>query len=1603
MSDKMDLNRATATEIEKIPGVTRAVADRIIAARGRKKRFSSLSELQEIAGIDREIFGHISEAMEVVKSTEIPGDSCPLTIHLGGEGKHRGMFRGYRVSIRYHYRKHQASASTRLPILVTREVDQDGMATLDLPHAGEIEEMLVCTVMAPNGQVLEDREYASRTVLASPILELPVTPLTWPTLQNSPAPGFGKPSRLRGRVLDRAGRSQISNRQIILWGTLDKEPEKDAFRALAATQTDSTGYFSASYPLGQFSFAYATVALDRIESVTVHLSDTGEFPKEVILVVDAPCQEMDPSREGCRGGEPSVRLPDAGDLVQGGGFSTDVGQGHCVDFTRPDRTLQEFTFHYVVRTTEPQIKGMTLSEESSELPQAMHDEIHAFLQMKQKTSGVESDRESLSLKTASTSEFKVSAGLMAAMDRADQWTQQSFQELLVASKFNDIMRAVQQFRPAAPGRSELDCRHEVDWDRDPTIYQACTIAHGHLLHFKQEWVADGYSLGRLLYSLPLAPGQKKQIAVVDWKRQDLASRSESLEEREMLSATLTHDRDIGEVVNSVLNENIRGGSEAGTSSISAGLGIGAILGPVGALFGIGGGSSSANSSAWQDSSRDLSTSSLQTLRDRTSQSAASIRAQRATVVQGVSQREGMSVVTETVANYNHCHAVTMEYFEVLRHLIVRQRLTDVQECLFVPLPISRFDRAKALRWRNTMQPFMPTRALRDGFDALERIDNQYVGSDLPLGTYADQQINYVEGELSLRFKLKRPLDKDDHFDLNAWLWVIALLDANPKELYDEFLEGQKLKDRIFMERVGPMIAGAFVDLLQFEWVDQQNNSHDLPIDVTLLSNFVNDTPLALSLRMSDALSGVERKSIKFIRIKEIFLLDVLPGSSRVIVEGGRMSYRTLCSSGYLFRNNAIRNDIKGSDDVRIYTPLNREELRNPREEDKEMARRLLDHLNEHLERYHHLIWARMSPDRRFMLLDGIKAPHSGGRSVASVVVNKLIGIVGNSLVLPVAPGFRLDPTYNQSADNRVNLLEHYQPNTPIEPIRVALPTRGVYSEAVMGACNSCERKEEDRFWRWEESPLPDNPPSILPSSTESRQHDPGDLQAKGFPTPIIAMQNAPAAPNPTGLDAALRLMGQSGLFKDITGLEGNQRNAIEGLKAAMNTAQQFGSMASNLALQGKMSKDIDRTMRTIDTAREKGLLDMSQAKSLTESAIQGMIGAGTSTGARPMTHNEVEDLTRTAGANSAAVTVSRPTGEFVEVNARTPRSDNPVPRPVIILGPDSADANVRAFKPGVHDLGGVISLSFYVRNAPAGYTVRWMRSDTDALTVLTPHAETTQVQGMKPGITRLDIAMFDGPNQVASTSLRLCVPQFVVVDEEQAALDAVLQEYQIGARKADVLAEARRTCRHLLQKSNMRTVWRMAPFLEIPPAHLAADRITVATIRGEPPAASPNDMGWETPTQAGDGHAVYNETIDIFPGAMDAAPAAGTANPTEVDTETSAIMLQIKAGVPSPALLNLAVKVIGRLIGETLAHEVTHSLLGNLLPTGHNSPAIPNDLMNPGSERSFRQRTGIEDVAKSSPVDPGQFQDHGLNGIGGLQGQNQALMDQFFPVPPSFV
>jgi hypothetical protein len=248
----------------------------------------------------------------------------------------------------------------------------------------------------------------------------------------------------------------------------------------------------------------------------------------------------------------------------------------------------------------------------------------------------------------------------------------------------------------------------------------------------------------------------------------------------------------------------------------------------------------------------------------------------------------------------------------------------------------------------------------------------------------------------------------------------------------------------------------------------------------------------------------------------------------------------------------------------------------------------------------------MDANRRYMLLDGFIAPRSGGRSVASVVENRLLGIAGNSLIMPVARGVHLDPRIKPSKpDEAFDLARYYAPATPIPPARISLPTRGVFAEAVMGACNACEHMDDTRFWRWEEHPLEELP--ALPSLESRRAELSATTGPSALPSPVVSIQNAPEAPDPTDLAALMNLLGQQS-FRDITGLTANQQNAAAAYKQALETATEFGKEASKLTQQAAMLKSLDKAMASIDKAEADKKIKPEEAQKLRNSALEKVTG-----------------------------------------------------------------------------------------------------------------------------------------------------------------------------------------------------------------------------------------------------------------------------------------------------------------------------------------------------------------------------------------------------------
>ncbi|MFF7994696.1 hypothetical protein ACFZDG_33605 [Kitasatospora xanthocidica] len=236
-------------------------------------------------------------------------------------------------------------------------------------------------------------------------------------------------------------------------------------------------------------------------------------------------------------------------------------------------------------------------------------------------------------------------------------------------------------------------------------------AEGMIVTTEQSWSAQGVTLGRLLHSLALAPGESTKVAVVDWQRATKATGTETTAEADTLSSTTDQNRSISEVANAIAREEQYGTSQMSQSSKSSSSG-----GSIGvSFFGIGGGGNwgeSSNTGFATAVSRSTGVKSVaneatQRISARTQQLATAARSRNMTVVRETSQTEKDQVVTRVVTNYNHMHAMSVQYYEVVQVYTVTTKPTKLERCLFIPLQELTFNYTSLQRYKEVLASVAP--------------------------------------------------------------------------------------------------------------------------------------------------------------------------------------------------------------------------------------------------------------------------------------------------------------------------------------------------------------------------------------------------------------------------------------------------------------------------------------------------------------------------------------------------------------------------------------------------------------------------------------------------------------------------------------------------------------------------------------------------------------------------------------------------------------------------------------------------------------------------------------------------------------------------------
>ncbi len=219
-----------------------------------------------------------------------------------------------------------------------------------------------------------------------------------------------------------------------------------------------------------------------------------------------------------------------------------------------------------------------------------------------------------------------------------------------------------------------------------------SLGLGYVLRCSQNWKFQGLALGDLVYSLPLAPGEQQQVVVEEQTTTLIVRETEAVFGSETSLATQTSDASTQATFNSAFNQTAQGGSSFNTASqtgsLTAGGGLLGILG--GPSGSIGETTSSGSTNNWFDGLQTYATNAAQSVQTYAGQQSMAQRSAQRTAMRMASASESTTVTTKIITNHNKLHALTMQYFEVLRLFDVSTVYDGVSLVCLVPLDIVWF-------------------------------------------------------------------------------------------------------------------------------------------------------------------------------------------------------------------------------------------------------------------------------------------------------------------------------------------------------------------------------------------------------------------------------------------------------------------------------------------------------------------------------------------------------------------------------------------------------------------------------------------------------------------------------------------------------------------------------------------------------------------------------------------------------------------------------------------------------------------------------------------------------------------------------------------------
>jgi hypothetical protein len=681
-------------------------------------------------------------------------------------------------------------------------------------------------------------------------------------------------------------------------------------------------------------------------------------------------------------------------------------------------------------------------------------------------------------------------------------------------------------------------------------------AEGVILYHEQGWFARGLALGNLLHSVALAPGEVTQVAMTHWNHVTRASDSEQVSQSDSTAESDTQDRSVTEVQDSALREHTSGGSSADSTSESAAFGISSIEAKAslgwGCVKGTISGTSQSNGSSHtvssvvtrSDGDRNLAMEANQQVNATTRRQAEAARTRRATVVREVSQSEDEQLTTRVVANYNHMHALTVMYFEVIEVYSLRTRVVDAERVVFLPFVVNDVQ-ALIPRFRSVLIDAATAAGRADLAEAIRHFEDDLTRLDELKARITQLDGSGQGGALVTAGSggtAGPPASPAPDGEIAATAAELAAL----KKAIDD-LPGQYVTSRATLD-------GKVSDL---------NNQRAAATGGLVALNALPDTlrsvavaSLQAQLKVQDAQMLQAQAAIEALALAE--------GRARVRLDADRAEAQR--------RLDALKTESRRLNDGRRML----EDLLKP-------SSRGLFHDNRLF--FNQAVWLSLSPSEVLGLARRRKT--FKGEMLCERIDPAPVAISGNY----VAYRWRFDDPVRSQAFKQQHVDPYVDdPDQQLSTVQadVAVPTGGVFGEAVLGRGVSAEKIDLSRFWNWKDSMIPILPTSINPltAATPTPQNlsaEPGRLDESS--AKLGALQDLPA---PSGFAAMAQTM-QAQIFRDMSGQGMLQSLAEATTKAAASSQQGAAELASqNLQAGLKFMSDMAGKALQVAAAPETG-------------------------------------------------------------------------------------------------------------------------------------------------------------------------------------------------------------------------------------------------------------------------------------------------------------------------------------------------------------------------------------------------------------------------------